>query len=55
MIFMIIKTLNIHIFMIIKTLNIHIFKMAAVLLLLCDVIPETEYEWILLIEVLFSY
>ena len=26
-----------------------------VLLLLCDVIPETEYEWILLIEVLFSY
>ena len=27
----------------------------SVLLLLCDVIPETEYEWILLIEVLFSY
>ena len=28
---------------------------SAVLLLCCDVIPETEYEWILLIEVLFSY
>ena len=31
------------------------FCVDIVLLLLCDVIPETEYEWILLIEVLFSY
>ena len=31
-----------------KDLNTDVLR---VLLLLCDVIPETEYEWILLIEV----